>query len=396
MTSWGMHLALQEAEQARGRTSPRPPVGAVLVRDGVVVGRGYTQPGSGPHAEIMALREASERAHGATLYCTLEPCSHYGKTPPCADALIAAGVTRVVAAQQDPNPLVAGQGFTRLRAHGIAVEVGDGAAEAWGQLAPFFTYITKNRAWVTAKWAMSLDGKIATRTGSAHWISDVASRGLVHEMRDTVDAIMVGIGTAIADDPQLTVRLPATEHRRPQRLRPPWRVIVDARGRIPLDLKVACDALAASTVVVTTAAMTTEKEADLIDHGVSVLRVAATDMEHVDLSTALTELTKLDICHVLVEGGAGLLGGLLDCRLIDEVRAFIAPLLLGGEEARPVTAGRGVATIADGARVRWTAVHPLERDVLLEGYVEYQLDSRRDELSKTTVKGEGQPCLPAL
>ncbi len=376
-----MHLALQEAEQARGRTSPRPSVGAVLIRDGVVVGRGYTQPRSGPHAEVVALQEAGERARGATLYCTLEPCAHYGNTPPCTDALIRAGVMRVVAAQQDPNPLVAGQGFAHLRAHGIAVEVGDGAEEAWGQLAPFFTYITKGRPWVTAKWAMSLDGKIATRTRNAHWISDVTSRGLVHEMRDVVDAIMVGIGTAIADDPQLTVRLAATGHRRSQRLRPPWRVIIDAQGRIPLNLKVTRDELATATVVVTTPAMATEKEVALINRGIRVLRVVATDMGHVDLSAALRELIKLDICHVLVEGGSGLLGGLLDYRLIDEVRVFVAPLLLGGEKAQPVTAGLGVAMVADGARVCWTAVRPLERDVLLEGYVEYQSEGSHGDLS---------------
>ncbi|MCL4545634.1 MAG: bifunctional diaminohydroxyphosphoribosylaminopyrimidine deaminase/5-amino-6-(5-phosphoribosylamino)uracil reductase RibD, partial [Chloroflexi bacterium] len=356
---------------ARGRTAPRPPVGAVIVRDGSVVGAGFTQPRSGPHAEVVALQAAGDRAQGATLYVTLEPCSHYGRTPPCADAIIAAGIRRVIASWQDPNPLVCGQGFHKLRESGIAVEIGDGAEEALQQLAPFFTAVTRDRPLVTAKWAMSADGKIATHSGDSRWISSEASRAVVHEIRDVVDAIVVGISTVIADDPRLTVRLPDHLGRRAPRLHRPLRVVLDSHGRLPLCSGILTDDHVDRTVVFTTSAVPTERVTAIAQRGALLIQVSASPKGQVDPSAVLQQLLALDCYHVLVEGGGRVLGSFFDHRLVDEAVIFVAPRVIGGGEAPGPVAGTGVSALTAAARIDWSSPAAVGQDAVLRGRVSF-------------------------
>src|SRR5437764_1370496 len=238
-----MARALELAERGRGWVEPNPLVGAVVVRDGIVVGEGWHEKFGGPHAEVNALAAAGDMARRATLYVTLEPCCHHGKTPPCSDALLRAGVGRVVAAMPDPFPRVAGGGFARLRAAGVAVEVGLCAADARRVNAPYLTLLGQGRPHVHAKWAMTLDGKIATRTGDSKWVSGEAARRRVHELRGRVDGILVGIGTALADDPLLTARPPGP--------RTPLRIILDSQGRLPSTCQLARTAVDTPTLIVT-------------------------------------------------------------------------------------------------------------------------------------------------
>src|SRR5262245_52454147 len=252
--SW-MRRALELAERGRGAVEPNPLVGAVLVRDGALVGEGWHQRYGGPHAEVHALAAAGPAARGATLHVTLEPCCHPGKTPPCTDAVLAAGVARVVAAMSDPFPRVAGGGLARLRAAGLEVEVGLCEAEACRLNAPYLKLLSRGRPWVHAKWAMTLDGKMATRTGDSKWIRGGGSRRLVHELRGRVDAVVVGLGTALADDPALTARPPGP--------RVATRVVLDGRGALPGDLQVVRTAPETPTLIATTERSPAAWRADL-------------------------------------------------------------------------------------------------------------------------------------
>ena len=262
-----MRLALQLAQLAEGRTSPNPLVGAVIVKDGRVVGQGWHRKAGTSHAEVHALNQAGELAEGADVYVTLEPCSHHGRTGPCADALIASGVKRVFIAMTDPNPLVAGQGVKRLKAAGIEVYEGMLAAEAAQQNVIFLKWISSKMPFVSLKTAMSLDGKVATRTGHSQWITGAAARERVHRLRDCHDAILTGVGTVLSDDPQLTVRLPEGGKN-------PLRVIVDSLAKTPVTAKVVCDG-AAETLIAVTAEALPEKVAALREAGVEILTVAA-------------------------------------------------------------------------------------------------------------------------
>jgi len=295
----GRARALQLARGVVGRTSPNPAVGAALVRDGIVVGEGATHPPGGPHAEIVALRAAGDRARGATLYVTLEPCSHHGRTPPCADALIAAGVAIVHYATDDPHP-VAGGGARVLRAAGVTVVPGEGA---WAEEArrineAFLHWVIVRRPFVTVKWAMSLDGKIATRAGESRWITGGAARRRVHEVRDTTDAILVGSGTALADDPALTTRLEGRHD--PHH---PLRVVLDGRGRLPATARLVAGRLPGRTLVATTAASPPAWRAALTTAGVEVAMVPPDAGGGVDLAALLDDLGARDITSLLVEGG---------------------------------------------------------------------------------------------
>lgn len=315
-----MALALDESAKAVGRTHPNPAVGAVIVKGGRVVGRGHTSPPGGPHAEVHALREAGKKAKGATLYCTLEPCSHQGRTGPCADAIIAAGITRVVFAVNDPNPLVNGKGEKKLRKAGLEVVKGVLEENARALNAPFFKFMERGLPYVTVKAALTLDGKTATSTGESKWISSAASRERVHELRNLVDAILVGAGTVKADDPLLTTRLPGgvPGHNA-------VRVVLDARLECDVKRKI-FDTSVAPTVVITEALPTTKKARQLEARGVEVWSMPGSRKSLEPVMRALAERGWL---HVLAEGGAGVHGALLTESLVDGLMLFIAPKLFG-------------------------------------------------------------------
>ncbi|MBI3968580.1 MAG: bifunctional diaminohydroxyphosphoribosylaminopyrimidine deaminase/5-amino-6-(5-phosphoribosylamino)uracil reductase RibD [Chloroflexi bacterium] len=354
--------ALALARLALGRTSPNPAVGAVVVCDDEVIGEGFTQPPGGPHAEVVALRQAGERARGATLYVTLEPCGHFGRTPPCSDAIVAAGIRRVHYAVADPNPLTAGKGPAALRAAGVEVSVANWEP-AHELNEAFLEYVRSHRPFVTAKYAMTLDGKIATPTGDSRWVSDSVSRALVHELRDTTDAVLVGIGTVLADDPQLTARPDQPTGRTP---RQPLRVVVDSGARLPLGAKLL--SAPGRTLVATTAAATPTCRRALERAGAEILVVP--DFEgRVDLDHLLAELGRRDVLSVLVESGGELLAGLLDRRLVDKVLAFVAPKIAGGAGAPTPVGGLGVSLMADAYPLRIARVERTGEDVLIVAYL---------------------------
>ena len=355
-----LEQALAAARRAEGRTSPNPPVGAVVVKDGQVIGWGWTAPPGGPHAEVVALQAAGAKAQGATLYVTLEPCTFQGRTPPCTTAIHAADVRRVVWAARDVDPRMGAGAAAVLAQDGIATEYLP-LAVAGELVAPFRSRIERGRPLVTAKWAMSLDGRIATRTGDSRWITGPAARRRVHELRDRVDAIMVGVGTMLADDPALTVRL--TDHWRP--VRQPLRVVVDSHGRTPLQARVLRPELEGTTLLATVdppAAWRTAVEA----RGVEVLLLPS-HAGRVELGSLLRALAERGVTHLLVEGGAALLGTLADERLIDRVWAFVAPKLIGGSGAPGPLGGTGATRMAEASRLRIDAVEQIDDDVLMMG-----------------------------
>ncbi|MBC9783334.1 bifunctional diaminohydroxyphosphoribosylaminopyrimidine deaminase/5-amino-6-(5-phosphoribosylamino)uracil reductase RibD [Heliobacterium chlorum] len=367
-----MARALELASLARGRTSPNPVVGCVIVKDGQVVGEGYHEKAGTPHAEVHALRQAGDKAQGATLYVTLEPCSHYGRTPPCVEALIAAGIGRVVAAVPDPNPKVAGRGFRHLQEAGIPVDVGILAEEASAINQPFFTWVTRGRPWVLLKWAMTLDGKIATATGDSRWISGTESRRVVHQWRNIYDAVLVGIGTLLADDPELTVRLPQSEE---GTYRNPVRVIVDSQARTPLTAKILSSE--APTIIATSERAPAERIQALEKAGAVVLPCPTNAQGKVDLPTLLKKLADRGLTSLLVEGGAQIHGSFLEQNLVDQVAVFVAPKVVGGDGASSPVGGRGVSLMKDARLLTKRTFRPIGDDWLLQGTIQ-----------------EVKPCLP--
>ncbi len=363
-----MRLALAEGHRALGRVSPNPAVGAVLVRDGRVVGRGHTQPPGGSHAEIVALREAGNAARGATLYVTLEPCAHFGRTPPCVDALLDAGVAAVYAAIADPFPAVAGRGLERLRAAGVAVQVGLCAGEAREAHEGFFTRLATGRPHVTAKWAMTLDGRIATRTGHSRWVTGPAARHEVHRLRDRVDGILVGVNTVVADDPRLTTRLPDAEagaggpHH-------PLRIVLDSTGRTPPDAHILSPDLPGRTLIACTEAAPPERREEWRRAGAEVLVVAEAG-RWVDLGKLLPALGARGLNTLLVEGGGEVLAAFFAAGLVDRLLAFVASVLVGGREAPGPLGGTGAALMDEAHRLRNVAARRLGDDLLIGGEVE--------------------------
>lgn len=358
-----MRRALRLA--ARGFTAPNPMVGAVLVKDGRVIGEGYHRRAGLPHAEVEALRQAGDKARGATLYVTLEPCSHWGRTPPCADALIEAGVRCVYAAMQDPNPLVSGKGFQRLREAGVEVYVGVLEEQARHLNEIFVKYHTTGMPFVTVKAAMSLDGKIATRTGDSKWITSEPARRLVHRLRARHDAILVGVDTVLRDDPLLTVRLP--------RLREPlrrWRVVVDSRLRCSESAQV-LKVEDAPTLIATTASAPPDKVARLRERGVEVEVLPALN-GRVDLFALMQTLAQRGITGVLCEGGGTLIASLFASQLVDKVIFFYAPRLIGGKDAPTAVEGEGITNVCDSLsfdRVYWKKVGV---DMMVQAYPIWQ------------------------
>ncbi|NUB31842.1 bifunctional diaminohydroxyphosphoribosylaminopyrimidine deaminase/5-amino-6-(5-phosphoribosylamino)uracil reductase RibD [Azospirillum brasilense] len=356
-----MRAALALAARGLGNTWPNPAVGCVIVRDGVVVGRGWTQPGGRPHAETEALARAGGAARGATAYVTLEPCNHYGKTPPCALALVEAGVARVVVACGDPDPRVAGGGLERLRAAGIAVDTGVCEDAAWTLNEGFFRRIQDERPLYTLKAATTLDGRIATHSGQSQWITGPTARAWGHRLRATHDAIMVGIRTALADDPELTCRLPGLAHRSPVR------IVVDSRLRLPLTGKLAVGARSVPTWVVTREDADPSRLAVFQDCGLEVIRVPADSAGLPDLAVASAALARRGLTRVLVEGGATLAASLLRANLVDRLEWFRAASVIGGD-GLPAVHAFGVDGLERMARFRRTDLRQAGDD-LVESYV---------------------------
>jgi len=324
-----MRRALELAEKGRGLVEPNPLVGAVVVRDSKTVGEGWHEKFGYAHAEVNALAQAGEAARGATLYLTLEPCCHHGKTPPCTDAIRRAGIQRVVASLEDPFPQVAGKGAAVLRAAGIDVEFGSCAQDARRQNAPYLKLLATGRPYVHAKWAMTLDGKIATKSGDSRWISNEASRRRVHAMRGCMDGILVGIGTALADDPLLTARPPGP--------RVACRVILDSKARLPVTSQLVRTAREIPTLIVTTAPALSAC-AELRAAGCEVLELPG-DPGRPELAKLLDELGRRRWTNLLVEGGAAVLGRFFDRDLVDEIHLFIGPKLVGA--GKDAVMGRG-------------------------------------------------------
>jgi diaminohydroxyphosphoribosylaminopyrimidine deaminase/5-amino-6-(5-phosphoribosylamino)uracil reductase len=352
-----MRAALGLAGRGIGRVAPNPAVGCILVKDGVVVGRGWTQPGGRPHAETEALRRAGDRAKGATAYVTLEPCAHHGKTPPCADALIAAGVARVVAALEDPDPRVAGRGLKRLAAAGIDVFSGLCAAEAAELNAGFLMRVRDGRPLVTLKLASSLDGRIATHGGQSQWITGVEARARGHLLRRQNDAVMVGSGTVLADDPELTVRLPGLEQPAP------LRIVVDGRLRTPLTAKLVKTAKTVRTLLVTLPKADARRLHVFKECGVEILEVPPDTQGSIDPHLMMKALGGLGLTRILVEGGATLAAALLAAKAIDRVAWFRSATIIGGDGLAAVKS-IGVELLADQTRLRRDGVVPCGGDLL--------------------------------
>lgn len=346
-----MTRALELASRGEGCVEPNPMVGAVVVRDREIVGQGWHQQYGGPHAEVNALAAAGARAHGATLYVTLEPCCHTGKTPPCSQAVIDAGVARVVAATGDPFPKVAGGGIAQLREAGIDCQVGVMEREAKELLAPYLKLIFKGRPWVIAKWAMTLDGKIATRTGSSKWITGGRSRAVVHELRGRMDAIVVGARTVLADDPLLTAR--------PAGPRTATRIVL---GDVPADSQLARTTGEAPLLVVRSRKPKSGEYNWLCDAGGELLVVEAADRLG-QIEQLLDELGQRKMTNVLFEGGGQVLGSLFDSDSVDEVHAFVAPKVVGGDNAPSPVAGLGVSDIASAMPLHVIKTHQLDGDL---------------------------------
>ena len=356
-----MRRALAEAARGLGAVEPNPMVGAVVVRDGRLVGVGHHARFGGPHAEVVALESAGEAARGATIYVTLEPCCHHGKTPPCTDALLRAGIARVVAAMRDPFPRVDGGGFARLAEAGVAVEVGPLGDEARRLNAPYLKRLATGRPFVVAKWAMTLDGKIAARTGRSAWISGPRSRALVHEVRGRMDAIVIGIGTACADDPLLTARPPGP--------RVAARVVLDASARLPTDGRLAGTAREVPVLVATGDQGPRDRVDRLAALGCDVLMLPESAPGRVAVGPLLDELGRRGMTNLLVEGGGRVLGSFFDAGEVDEVDVFLAPIIEGGSHEFSPVRGLGVDAIGEALRLRSVVLSRVDQDVRIRGRI---------------------------
>ena len=353
-----MRAALALARRGLGTVWPNPAVGCVIVsEDGRVVGRGWTQPGGRPHGETEALRRAGEAACGATAYVCLEPCCHWGRTPPCSDALIAGGVRRVVVALEDPDPRVAGEGVRRLRAAGLAVDVGLCAAEAGEINAGFFCRLRLGRPLLTLKLAASLDGRIATRLGESQWITGPPARERAHALRAAHDAIMVGTGTVIADDPQLTCRLPGLTHRSPVR------VVIDRHLRIPPTMRLIADARDVATWVLTLPSADPARRQALLDRGVEIVEIEPGPDGVIGLDAALRVLGERGITRLLVEGGGQLAAALVRAGLVDRLVWVHAPMVIGGD-GMPAVARFGLDRLVAAPSFERLSTETVGADVL--------------------------------
>ncbi len=356
-----MRMALQLAEKARGRTSPNPMVGAVVVKNDRVISRGYHRKAGEPHAEAIALKQAGRAAKGATLYVTLEPCSHTNKrTPPCTPLVLQSGVKRVVVAMIDPNPRVSGGGIKIMRKSGLEVTTGVLEAEAKKLNEAFIKYITTGVPFVTLKIAQTLDGKIATASGESKWITGEKAREEGHRLRDTNDAILVGINTVLKDNPSLTTRIP--------RGRDPIRIVVDTKLRTPLKAKIITQKSSAKTYIATLDTMPKDKLVKLLDVGVEVL-LAKGSKGHVDLKNLMKMLGGFGITSVLIEGGAEVHASAIKSGIVDKVVMFIAPMLMTGKDSLCSIGGVSPTRLTQSIRLRNMTSRMAGDDLMIEGYI---------------------------
>lgn len=356
-----MRLAMQLAGNAIGRTSPNPLVGAVIVKDNRVVGCGWHRKAGTPHAEVHALNQAGELAQGADVYVTLEPCAHYGKTPPCAKALVEAKVKNVYGGLLDINPKVAGKGFKILEDAGIHVEYGFLQDELRKQNEVFFKWIEHKKPFVVLKVAMTLDGKIATATGQSKWITNETSRAYGYKLRDIYDGIMVGINTVIEDNPMLTARVDGGKN--------PIRIVVDSSLKIDINANVVQDK-SAKTIIATTDKADKDKILKLQAQDIDVIVVDKDENDKVDIEKLLDILGQKNICSILVEGGATLSGSFVAKKLVDKVYFFIAPKIVGGKEAKTPVAGTGILNLQEALALKDIQIEKLEEDILIIGRVD--------------------------
>ena len=357
-----MKRALELAARALGRTCPNPVVGAVIEKDGQIVGEGYHHQAGTPHAEVHALNAAGENAVGATMYVTLEPCSHYGRTPPCADAIIKAGIKKTVIATVDPNPQVAGQGIQKLIDAGIEVEIGVMQREAARLNESFFKYIQTGLPLVAIKTAMTLDGKIAANSGDSKWITGETARHYVHQLRNVYDAILVGIGTVLKDDPLLNTRLDI------EGVRDPVRIIIDTNLELPLGSNIARTANQQRTLVFCCDQADGMKRAQLESLGLEVIDITS-ESGLIPLERVLEILGRLGLCSLLVEGGGEINGYLLEHRLVDKLYWFIAPKIVGGRKAPSPIGGQGVDYMQDVLVLKSIEMQNFAEDILITGYI---------------------------
>ena len=357
-----MRRALELAERGRGLTSPNPMVGAVVVSGDTILGEGFHEWAGGPHAEVLALAAAGARSRGATLYSTLEPCVHHGRTPPCAPAVVAAGICRVVVALVDPNPLVAGRGLGALREAGVEVVAAILTEDAERQNRAFTTAMRLGRPHVTLKAATTLDGRIADVQGESKWITGPDARAAAHRLRSEADAIVAGVGTVLRDDPALTVRLDRPWPREP------YRVVLDTGARTPADARLITAATPARALVIVGEHADAARTATLTAAGATVISVPVRD-DRIDLHAALAALAEREVRAVLVEGGGEVHGAFLDAALVDRVAFFVAPRLLGGRGATPAIGGAG-SPLKSAARIIGVEVTHLGEDLLIEGDIE--------------------------
>jgi diaminohydroxyphosphoribosylaminopyrimidine deaminase/5-amino-6-(5-phosphoribosylamino)uracil reductase len=356
-----MNMALELAERGRGFTSPNPMVGAVVVKDALVVGSGFHEYVGGPHAEVNALNNAGELAKGATLYVTLEPCHHTGRTPPCTKKILESGVARVVVAMQDPNPDVDGGGIGFLRENGIAVDVGIEQEQAFRLNEIFVKYVQTKRPFVILKTAATLDGRIATRTGDSRWVTGESARNYVHLIRHAVDAIMVGINTVQQDDPSLTTRLKNIKGK------DPIRIILDTRLSISENARLLNLDSDVGTLVVTGDDILAEKKYKLENQGVKIVKSRLKD-GFIDLDDLMNRLGAMGITSLLIEGGGRVAASALKSGIVDKILFFYAPKILGGDDGVPICRGPGPERMSDCIRIRNVLVHRFNDDILIEGY----------------------------
>lgn len=354
-----MLTALQEARKGMGRTSPNPMVGAVLVKNNKIISRAYHHKAGEPHAEVLAIKKAGKKAKGSTLYINLEPCCHYGKTPPCANAIIKAWIKTVHIAMLDPNPKVAGKGKKELEKAGIKVVVGEEKQEALLLNEIFVKYITSHKPFVAAKWAMSLDGKTATRAGKSKWISGVESRLLVHKLRRQYDAILAGVNTVLKDDPRLTARLHGVHSRQPVR------IVVDSAGKTPVSAKIF--KAHGKVIIAATKKLSKNKKQKYQERGAEVI-ITKSNNDKVNLKELMKKLGKMEISSVLIEGGGEITASAWEQNLLDKIYAFIGNKLIGGGDAKTPLGGKGIANMAQAKPLKIHEIKQLGSDLLVVAY----------------------------
>ena len=356
-----MELAIELAKKGEGKVNPNPMVGALIVKDGTIIGEGYHEKYGEGHAEVNAFKSLKEDPSGATMYVTLEPCSHYGKTPPCVDKIIQSKIKRVVIGMIDPNPLVSGNGVDKLKRAGIEVKVGvlEDKCKKLNEI--FIKYILTKNPFVVLKTAMSLDGKIATRTGESKWITSEKSRLEVHNLRNKLSAIMVGVNTVIKDNPELTCRI--------ENGNDPIRIIVDSTLKIPMDSKVLQNK-DNKTIIVTTKRANINSMQELLKKNIQVIIIEEKNGQ-VDLSALIKKLGELGIDSILLEGGSTLNYSALEENIVDKVMVYIAPKIIGGESSKTPVGGRGIDKLNDAFKLKNIAINILNEDILVEGYIDY-------------------------